>query len=319
METKTKTKKTHAPRLHAADSSIRRNWQLHLMILIPIIYVIIFYYGPMYGAQIAFRDYRPRAGITGSEWVGFKWFIKFFNNYKFWDILKNTLLISFYSLATFPLPVIFALLLNALPSERFKKLTQTISYMPHFISVVIVVTILNIVLSPVNGIYGVFYRLFGGAGIAADIRTTVGAFRHMYIWSGVWQTLGWNTIIYTAALASVSQELHEAAMLDGASRFKRILHVDLPAIMPTVAIMLIMRCGSIMSIGFEKVYLMQYPTNITVSEIISTHVYKVGMGSTSDMSYASAIGLFNSVINCIMLIFVNWLSKKVSKDEVSMF
>ena len=281
--------------------------------------MIIFYYGPMYGAQIAFRDYRPRAGITGSEWVGFKWFIKFFNNYKFWDILKNTLLISFYSLATFPLPVIFALLLNALPSERFKKLTQTISYMPHFISVVIVVTILNIVLSPVNGIYGVFYRLFGGAGIAADIRTTVGAFRHMYIWSGVWQTLGWNTIIYTAALASVSQELHEAAMLDGASRFKRILHVDLPAIMPTVAIMLIMRCGSIMSIGFEKVYLMQYPTNITVSEIISTHVYKVGMGSTSDMSYASAIGLFNSVINCIMLIFVNWLSKKVSKDEVSMF
>lgn len=315
----TKKKKPRAPRLRSAGESIRRNWQLHLMILIPMIYVIIFYYGPMYGAQIAFRDYRPRAGITGSEWVGLKWFIKFFNNYKFWDILKNTLLISFYSLATFPLPIIFALLLNALPSERFKKFTQTISYMPHFISVVIVVTILDIVLSPVNGIYGVFYRLLGGEGVATDIRTSAEAFRHMYIWSGVWQTLGWNTIIYTAALSSVSQELHEAAMLDGANRFKRMLHVDLPAIMPTVAIMLIMRCGSIMSIGFEKVYLMQYPTNITVSEIISTHVYKVGMGSTTDMSYASAIGLFNSVINCIMLIFVNWLSKKVSKDEVSMF
>lgn len=306
-------------RLHADAQSIRRNWQLHLLILVPITYVLIFYYIPMYGAQIAFRDYRPRYGITGSEWVGLKWFKKFFNNYKFWDILINTLRISFYSLATFPLPVVFALMLNAVPRERFKKVTQTISYMPHFISVVIVVTILDIILSPINGVYGVFYRLLGGVGIARDFRADSNAFVHMYIWSGVWQTLGWNTIIYTAALSAVSQEHHEAAMLDGATRLQRMIHVDLPAIMPTVGITLIMRCGSIMAVGFEKVYLMQRTTNISVSEIISTHVYKVGMGSTLDMSYAAAIGLFNSLVNCIMLITVNWISKKVSQDEVSMF
>lgn len=237
---------------------VLRQWQLHLLMLAPIVYLLIFNYWPMYGAQIAFRNYRPRAGILGSEWVGLKWFVKFITSYDFGEILSNTLVLSLYSIIVgFPIPVFFALILNALPSERFKKC--------------------------------------------------------------VWQNLGWNTIIYTAALASVSNDLHEAAMLDGASRWKRILHINLPCILPTVGIMLIMRCGSIMSIGFEKAYLMQNVLNKSVSQIIATYVYEVGMGSSSDMSFASAIGLFNSVINCILLVTVNAISNKVSHKEVSLF
>ncbi len=306
-------------RLRRGAKSFRNNWQLHLLIALPIIYMLIFYYYPIYGAQIAFRNYRARDGITGSEWVGLQWFIKFFTNYKFQDVLLNTLRLSFYSLITFPLPIFLALLINALPNQRFQKAVKTVSYLPHFLSIVILVSVMEFVLSPVNGPYGVFYRLFGGEGIPMDIRGSADAFPHLYVWSGVWQNLGWDTIIYTAALASVSQDHHEAAMLDGASRFQRVIHVDLPTILPTVSIMLIMRCGHIMSMGFEKAYLMQYPTNTMVSEIISTYVYKVGMGKTSDMSYAAAIGLFNSVVNCILLVFVNWLSKRASEEENSLF
>ena len=299
---------------------ILSQWQLHLLILVPVIYLLIFEYWPMYGAQIAFRNYRPRAGITGSEWVGFKWFIKFLTNYNFKQIFLNTLILSLYTLfATFPIPVLFALIINALPGKRFKRFTQTVTYMPHFISLVVIVSILNLIFSPVNGVYGNLYRLFGGMGYPADFRNLAGSFRHLFVWSGVWQNLGWNTIIYTAALTAVAQDQHEAAMLDGASRWQRILHVDLPAIMPTVAIMLIMRCGHVMSIGFEKVYLMQNTLNKSTSQVISTYVYEVGMGSSSDMSFASAIGLFNSVINCTLLIIVNWISNRVSRREVSLF
>lgn len=299
---------------------VLRQWQLHLLMLAPIVYLLIFNYWPMYGAQIAFRNYRPRAGILGSEWVGLKWFVKFITSYDFGEILSNTLVLSLYSIIVgFPIPVFFALILNALPSERFKKFTQTITYIPHFISVVVLVSIVNVVFSPINGIYGSLYRLFGGQGYPLDFRPLPSSFRHLFVWSGVWQNLGWNTIIYTAALASVSNDLHEAAMLDGASRWKRILHINLPCILPTVGIMLIMRCGSIMSIGFEKAYLMQNVLNKSVSQIIATYVYEVGMGSSSDMSFASAIGLFNSVINCILLVTVNAISNKVSHKEVSLF
>lgn len=295
-------------------------WQLHLLILIPVIYIAIFHYWPMYGAQIAFRNYRAKQGITGSEWVGLKWFKQFFTSYDFWEILGNTLSISFYQiLVGFPIPIVFALMINAIPNERFKKVTQSIAYMPHFISVVVLVSIVNVIFNPVNGLYGTLFRAFGGEGYPYDFRGMANTFRHLYVWSGIWQNLGWDTIIYTAALASVSHDQHEAAMIDGASRWKRVLHVDLPTIMPTIAIMLIMRCGRVMTIGFEKVYLMQSELNLSTSEIISTYVYKVGMGSGRDFSFGAAVGLFNSVVNCILLITVNWISKRVSKKEVSLF
>lgn len=314
---------TPANALSSRGRTLRKalgQWQLHVLILLPVIYIAIFHYWPMYGAQIAFRNYRAKLGITGSEWVGLKWFRQFFNSYDFWEILSNTVTISMYQiLVGFPIPVIFALMINAIPSERFKKVTQSIAYMPHFISVVVLVSIVNVIFNPVNGLYGTLYRSFGGEGYPYDFRGMANSFRHLYVWSGIWQNLGWDTIIYTAALASVSHDQHEAAMLDGASRWKRVIHVDLPAILPTIGIMLIMRCGRVMTIGFEKVYLMQSELNLSTSEIISTYVYKVGMGSGRQFSFGAAVGLFNSVVNCILLVTVNWISKRVSKKEVSLF
>lgn len=306
--------------LYTLGKEIRRDWQLHLLILLPIIYILIFIYWPMYGVQIAFRDYRPKTGIMGSEWVGLKWFEKFLSSYNFKEVFTNTIFLSLYTLLVgFPIPIAFALLVNALSNEKLKKFVETISYIPHFISVTVIVSIMQLVFSPVSGFYGNLFRLLGGEGYPADFRGLADSFRHMYVWSGVWQETGWNAIIYIAALSSVSHELHEAAQIDGASRWKRIFYVDLPAILPTAGIMLILRCGSIMSVGFEKAYLMQSDMNLRVSEVISTYVYKVGMGKSSDFSYGSAVGLFNSLINCFMLLLVNWITKKMSDKEVSLF
>ena len=299
--------------------NFKRDWQLHLLMLFPVVYLIIFDFIPIYGLQIAFRDFRPRAGITGSEWVGFKWFESFLSNYEFGSIFMNTLIISLYSLATFPLPIIFALVLNALRSEKYAKVVKTVSYMPHFISTVVMVGILNMLLSPTSGMYGNLYRLFGGNGYPTDIRYLSTTFRHLYIWSGVWQGLGWSSIIYVAALSGVSQELHEAAEIDGASRLKRIWHIDIPAIAPTVAIMLIMRCTSIISVGFEKVYLMQNALNLSVSEVISTYVFKVGLSSFRNYSYGTAVGLFNTAINLSLLVLVNTIVKKSTDGEISLY
>ncbi|MBR5981556.1 MAG: sugar ABC transporter permease, partial [Firmicutes bacterium] len=185
--------------------------------------------------------------------------------------------------------------------------------------IVILVAILNQVLSPVSGLYGAFYHLFGGEGYPKDIRASADAFRHLYVWSGVWQNIGWSTIIYLASLSAVSSELHEAAEIDGASRWKRVLHVDLPTILPTVGIMLILRCGHVISVGFEKTFLMQNSLNISKSEVISTYVYKKGLGNSNQFSFGAAISLFNSIINCILMLTVNWISKKASDDEVSLF
>lgn len=299
---------------------IARDWQLHLLMLLPIAYILLFLYWPMYGVQIAFRDFRPKTGITGSAWVGLKWFRKFMGSYNFWEVFTNTITLSLYTLAVgFPIPVAFALLINTVKNEKFKKVVQTVSYVPHFISITVIVSIMNLVFSPVSGFYGSMYRLLGGEGYPTDFRGLADSFRHMYAWSGVWQETGWNAIIYTAALSSVSNELHEAAQIDGASRWKRIFHIDLPAILPTVGIMLILRFGSVMSIGFEKAYLMQSSMNMGVSEIISTYIYKVGMGKASDFSYGAAVGLINSVINCSLLLLVNWVTKKISDKEVSLF
>lgn len=297
-----------------------RDWQLYLLILVPTIYIVIFYYGPMYGLQIAFRDFRPLKGITGSDWVGLQWFEKFLTNPDFKEIFMNTIVLSLYSLVVgFPLPIIFALALNAVRGKKFKKVVQNVSYMPHFISLTVAVSIVNMVLSPVNGIYGSLYSLFGGSGYPVDFRSTAGAFRHIYVWSGIWQGLGWGSIIYLSALSAVSPELHEAAKIDGASRFKRVLYVDFPTIVPTAAIMLIMRCGSIIGVGFEKAYLMQTNLNLGTSEVISTYVYKNGMKNFRNFSYGTAVSLFETVLNLILLIAANKLSKRLSDNEVSLF
>ena len=281
--------------------------------------VFIFHYIPIYGIQIAFRDYRPKAGILHSEWVGLRWFKQFLADPKFMEVFMNTVELSLYSFVTFPLPIIMALFLNAMRKEKYRKVVQTVSYMPHFISATVFVGIIDMLLSPVSGIYGSVFKLFGGQGYPVDFKGTAAAFSHIYIWSGVWQGLGWGTILYTAALSSVSQELHEAARIDGASRFKRIIHIDLPAIMPTIAIQLIMRVSGLLGVGFEKAYLMQTPLNLTVSEVISTYVYKKGMSSFRNFSYGAAVGMFSTVINVTLMIIANQISRKVSDNEVSFF
>lgn len=307
-------------RLELCWKHFKRDWQLWAIIIIPVIYFAIFNYAPMYGIQIAFRDYRPRAGITGSEWVGMKWFVKFLTNPKFGLIFKNTVVLSLYSMvASFPLPIVFALILNALENKKFKSVAQTVTYLPHFISMVVMVSIVQMVFSPVSGVYGNVYRLLGGEGYPSDFRGLASTFRHIYVWSGVWQQLGWNTIIYTSALSAVSQEHHEAAMIDGASRLKRIRHIDLPAIMPTVCTLLILRFGSIIGVGFEKAYMLQSSLNLDVSEVLSTYVYKYGMNSFRSFSFGTAVSLFNTAINMTLMAIVNKISKKVSEDEVSLF
>ena len=315
---------TKGDKLHGFSYNLKKNflrdWQLHLMILIPVLYLLIFNYGPMYGIQIAFKDYRTKLGIWGSEFVGLKWFEKFFRYYRVGDIIWNTISLSLYSIIVgFPIPVFLALVLNTVENKRFKKTVQTVSYMPHFISTAILVGILNMVFSPVNGLYGNIFRLFGNEGFPTDFRGTADAFPHLYTWSGIWQGVGWSTIIYTAALSSVSPELHEAAQLDGASRWKRIFHVDLPTIMPTVAINLILRMGDILSIGFEKVYMMQTSLNISKSEVISTYVYASGMSSPRDYSYGTAVGLFNSLVSLGLVLLTNWICKVLTDREVSIF
>lgn len=291
----------------------RRDWQLYVFMLIPLIWVIIFCYAPMFGAQIAFRKYQPRLGIWDSPWVGFYQFKKFFNSYQFSRVMMNTVVISLYTiLCSFPLPIIFALVLNSTRSRKFRTVTQTIVTMPHFISVVVLVGILLQIFNSRTGVYGTMMESITGA-YPEDLFSKPANFRHMYVWSGVWQQFGWNSIVYIAALAAVSPELHEAAQIDGASRFQRMLHVDFPAILPTITIMLILRMGSVMTIGFEKVYLMQNSLNLTASEIISTYVYKVGLSSagTTDLSYSTAIGLFNSAINLVLISVTNFIARKL--------
>ncbi|MDR2019140.1 MAG: ABC transporter permease subunit [Treponema sp.] len=295
-----------------------RYWQLYLFLLLPALYIIIFAYIPMLGVQIAFKKYTILGGIWGSPWAGLANFRKFFNSYMFSRVIGNTLRISLYDIiAGFPFPVIFALCLNTIENRRYKKILQTITYMPHFISVVVVVGILMQIFHPLNGIYGVLVKTFTG-NQAADIFGKPDAFPHLYVWSGIWQGFGWNSIIYVATLSSVPEELYEAARVDGASRFKMVLHVDLPALAPTITILLILRLGAIMSLGFEKAWLMQNSLNLRTSELISTFVYKQGLaaGGPTDFSYAAAIGLFNSLVNLVLIILVNKTANKLSETSL---
>ena len=293
---------------------VKWNWDLYLLLLPTVAYFVAFFYLPMYGVSIAFLNYIPAKGVFGSEWVGLKWFEKFLNTYQFNSILKNTMGLSIYSfLAGFPLPVICALLLNQIPSARYKKLIQTITYAPNFISMIVIVGMLKIFLAPTSGIFTKLIMALGGRNV--NYIGEAGYFRHIYVWSSIWQGLGVSMIVYLAALTSIDPQLHEAAMLDGASKLQRILHIDVPGILPTVSVLLILNIGGIMNVGFDKVYLMQNNLNQTVSETISTYVYKIGLLKTQ-FSYSSSIGLFNSIVNCILLVMANGFTRLMGEESL---
>jgi len=296
--------------------NIKARWQIYLVLMLPVAYIFLFSYIPMGGLVMAFKSYNFRQGVFGSPWVGLANFRRFLQSYQFVLVLKNTLILSFYGLATFPLPIIFALFLNVLPFRRYQKIIQTVTYMPHFISTVVMVGIIFQVLNNRTGLYGAL-MIFLTDTIPPDLLGVGTLFKHIFIWSGVWQGLGYSSIIYFAALSHVDQELHEAALVDGATRFQRVIHIDFPSILPTASILLILATGGIMNVAFEKVLLMQNSLNIRYSEVISTYVYKIGLASgLSDFSLATAIGLFNSVINLALLLTTNWISKKLSGSGI---
>lgn len=292
-----------------------RNYDLYIMLIPAILYFLIFHYLPMYGVQLAFKDFVATEGIWGSPWVGFKHFERFFNGYNFWRLINNTLGISLYSLAVgFPVPIILAIMMNELRNGAIKNTVQTITYAPHFLSTVVVAGMIISFLSPSNGIVNKLIVALGGQPIYFMIEP--GWFKTIYVLSDVWQHMGWNSIIYMAALAGIDPELHEAAIVDGASRLKRIWHIDLPGIMPTVVILLILNVGSIMNVGFEKVFLLQNNLNMPSSDVISTYVYRMGILG-AQYSFSTAVGLFNSVINFILLVVVNAVSRRV--NDVSLW
>jgi len=295
---------------------ILENWQLYLLLFPVILYLIIFAYGPMAGIVIAFEDFKPYKGIFGSNWVGMKHFIRFFAMNKFKLALKNTVTISLYSLiAGFPLPIILALLLNTCPYMRLKKTVQTVTYAPHFISMVVIVGMLRVFFSPTTGIVGNLLRSLGLLNGSLMVLTSPSAFPHLYVWSGVWQGMGWSSIIYLGALTGVDPSQHESAVIDGANKLQRIIHIDLPAITPTIVVLLIMNSGSIMNVGFEKVFLLQNSLNLSAAETISTYVYKVGI-QDSQYSFSTAINLFNSIINFALLVIVNSISRALGETAL---
>ena len=294
---------------------IKKNRYLLLMLFPVVLYFVVFCYIPMFGNIMAFEDYSVGKGFFHSEWVGFRWFREFFSSVYFGRLMKKTLLISIYSLIIgFPIPVIFALLLNEIKDGPFKRITQTISYLPHFISVVVVVGLLFNFLSPIDGVVNVFLKSMGKD--AVNFMSEPGWFRTLYIGSNIWQNFGWDSIIYLAALSSVDPQLYEAAQIDGAGKFKQMLHVTLPAIMPTIIILLIMNVGNIMNVGFEKIILMYSPATYETADVISTYVYRRGILG-SQFSFSASVGLFNSVINFALLFTVNKISNRVS--EISLW
>ena len=291
-----------------------RNWELYVFIAPAFLYFLIFHYGPMYGIQIAFKNYNPVRGVFGSPWVGFDHFVRFFESYYFWDLMWNTLAISLYELAVgFPIPIILALAFNELKHKRFKKLVQTVTYAPHFISVVVMVGMVIAFLSPSTGI---LIRFVEWMGIdAPSFLTSPAWFKTVYVLSGVWQSAGWGTIIYLAALSGVEPGLHEAAIIDGANRLQRIRHINIPVLVPTMTILLILNMGSLLGVGFEKILLMQNPLNMESSDVISTFVYRSGL-ENAQYSFSTAVGLFNSVINAFLLVTVNQIVRKTSENSL---
>lgn len=309
---KNKTKSNNKP---SALKEIKKNRYLFVMLLPVLLYFIVFSYIPMVGNIMAFENYSVGKGFFHSEWVGLKWFKEFFNSIYFGRLIKNTLAISVFSLIIgFPIPIIFALLLNEIKNGPFKKVTQTISYLPHFISVVVVVGLLFNFLSPIDGVVNMALNSMGKESI--NFMSDPKWFRTLYIGSNIWQNFGWDSIIYLAALSSVDPQLYEAAQIDGAGKIKQMIHITLPCIMPTIIILLIMNVGNLMNVGFEKIILMYSPATYETADVISTYVYRRGILG-SQFGFSSAVGLFNSVINFVLLFTVNKISKRLS--EISLW
>lgn len=295
-------------------AGVKESRALYLLMLPSIIIFLLFTYYPMYGVIIAFKDFTPADGILGSPWVGFKHFIQYFNSYQFGLTIRNTIVISLYTiLVTFPLPIALALMCNQIRSKWFKKFFQVSTYLPHFISTVVMCGMLILFLSPSTGIIA---KLVGILGFELpNLMGSARAFPSIYVWSEAWQHVGWDSILYIATLSAVDPTLYEAATMDGASKWKKMIHIDVPALLPTATVMFILRMGSVMSVGFEKIYLLQNTLNSSTSEIISTYVYKMGFIS-NQYSLSSAIGLFNNVINLALLLLVNQISKKLSDTSL---
>ena len=290
------------------------NYELYLFVLPGVVSILLFNYLPMYGVQIAFKNFRPLAGIWGSEWAGIKWFNRFFASAQFVSLVRNTLMLSLYLLLTFPLPVMTALLFKQFRSKAVQKTLQTVSYAPHFISVVVMAGMLVLFLSPRSGIYGNLVRAFGG--IPGNPLGEASLFRSIYVWSDAWQHTGWDSIIFIAALSAVDPQLYDAATVDGASRLQKIRHIEIPALLATASILLIMRVGNLMSIGFDKIYLLQKDLTLSTSEVLSTYVYKIGLTKTPQYSYSAAVGLFSTGINLVLLTACNFVTRRLSGSSL---
>lgn len=295
--------------------NIKRDKALLLIILPVVIHYLVFFYYPMYGNIIAFKNYSPVKGIFGSDWVGFKYFLQFFRSPYFSRVLRNTILISVYSILWgFPIPIIFALMTNDLKAGIYKRVVQAVSYIPYFISTVIVCGMMVNFLSPSTGIINTIIKSLGGKSI--NFLMEPGWFRTVFIASGIWQGFGWSAIIYLAALTGVSQELYEAAKMDGASKLQRVIHISIPCIMPTIIVTFILQIGTLMSVGYEKIILLYNPVTLDVADVISSYTYRTGLVE-GNYSFASAVGLFNSAINLVLVLIANKISRKVS--EVSLW
>lgn len=293
---------------------IARNKYLYLMALPVLAYYLLFHYGPMYGASIAFKKYDVVKGVWGSPWVGFRYFIEFFQSHYFGRLIRNTFLLSFYQILWgFPAPIIFALLLNEIGNRGFKRAIQTATYLPHFISTVVICGLIHDFFAR-DGVVTSLYISLGGESV--NFLTHPEYFRGIYVSTGIWQQIGWGAIIYLAALSGIDTQQYEAAIIDGAGRFMQLLHVTLPGIMPTIIIMLILRIGQVMSIGFEKIILLYNPNTYETADVISTFVYRKGLGESFEFSYTAAVGLFNSAINFVLLVSANRFSKKVSDTSL---
>ncbi|WP_342757662.1 ABC transporter permease [Kineothrix sedimenti] len=287
-------------------------WQLWLMLLPGIVYIFVFCYVPMYGIQLAFREYSFTAGITGGEFVGMKYFKQYFESPMFWPTLKNTFIIAATSIILgFPAPVILAMIINQIRNKKWKRVVQTTVYIPYFISVVVLVSMLNIMLANNSGVISNFLKGLHLVSQNVNLLGTESAFVPVYVLSGIWQTMGWNSIIFLAALSAVDTQLYDACKIDGANRWQTMIHIDLPAIMPTIIIMLILNMGNILNVGFDKVYLMQNSLNLGASQVISTYIYSVAI-KKAQFSFGAAVGLFNTLINFFFLVVTNKISKRVS-------
>lgn len=295
-------------------SNVTRHWQFYLIILLPLMHLIIFKYIPMFGLQIGFKNYRISKGIWGSDWVGLKHFIRFFSTTTCWRIIGNTISLSLYSIiVSFPFAIILAILVNECTNKRYKKFTQMVTYMPYFISTVVLVSMIIQFTDTRMGLLNHFISLFGHSSI--NFMAKPDLFKHIYVWSGIWQQTGYNAIIYIAALSGIDQQLYEAAKVDGCSRFQKILNIDLPGIKSTIIILLILNMGYIMSVGFEKAYLMQNGLNLGASEIISTYIYRIGL-INADFSFSTAIGLINSLINLVLILSFNKIAKQTGETAL---